>query len=143
MEEQPKRSRGRPRKYPVEIITDVKRSNGFLTDHGAQNSLNYGHAMATIGDHCTIETQHYFLGGLTGKEVINGSLPKSKMKRYVMTEIGRHPQDEIVEIAEAIANNRTFDTWTQQEIVDLLKDIRLGRNRCNPSCDEMPIAIKL
>jgi len=45
-----------------------------------------------------------------------------------MAEIGRHPQEEIVEIAEAIANNRTFDTWTQQEIVDLLKDIRLGRN---------------
>ena len=129
MEERPKRPRGRPRKYPKDIISTVKHDREFLTDRGAQNSLNYGHALVKICDHCTIETQLYFLGGITSAELHAGAPPKSKMKRYVMAEIGRYPREEIVEIAEEIANNRTFDTWTQQQIVDLLKDIRLGRSQ--------------
>lgn len=129
MEEQPKRPRGRPRKYPEEWISETKYNHELITSRGAQNSINYGTALVKICDHCTIETQRYFLGGITGAEIHAGALPKSKMKRYVMAEIGRHPQEEIVEIAEAIANNRAFDTWTQQEIVDLLKGIRLGRNQ--------------
>jgi len=133
MEGQPTRRRGRPRKYQIKWIAETRLNHELITNRGAQNIINYGHALAKICDHCTIETQLYFLGGITGKELVAGSLPKHKMKRYVMAEIGRHPQDEIVEIAEAIANNRTFDTWTQQEIVDFLKDIRLGRDRCNPS----------
>jgi hypothetical protein len=129
MEERPKRPRGRPRKYPKDIISDVKHGHEYLTDRGAQNSLNYGHALVEICDHCTLETQLYFLGGITRAELHAGARPKRKMKRYVMAEIGRHPQEEIVEIAEEIANNRTFDTWTQQQMVDLLKDIRLGRRQ--------------
>lgn len=46
----------------------------------------------------------------------------------MMQELGRHPEEDIVEIAEAIAGNRKFDAWTQKEIVDLLKDIRIGRD---------------
>jgi len=129
MEEQPKRSRGRPRKYPEKIISVVKRDNEYITDRGAQNGINYGHAMVKICDHCTIETQRYFLGGITGEEIHAGALPKTKVKRYVMAEMGRHHREEIVEMAEAMANNRTFDTWTQQEIVNFLRDIRLGRNQ--------------
>lgn len=128
MEEQPKRPRGRPRKYPKNWISTYKRDFEYMTDRGAQNKINYGHVLVKICDQCTIETQRYFLGGITGAEVHAGALPKSKPKRYVMAEIGRHPMDEIAEIAEAIANNRSLDTLTQQEIVDLLKDIRLGRN---------------
>jgi hypothetical protein len=45
-----------------------------------------------------------------------------------MQELGRHPEEDIVEIAEAIAGDRKFDVWTQKEIVDLLKDIRIGRD---------------
>ncbi len=76
----------------------------------------------------TVETQRYFLGGITGEEIHAGVLPKRKIKRYVMQELGRHPEEDIVEIAEAIAGNRKFDAWTQKEIVDLLKDIRIGRD---------------
>ena len=129
MEEQPKRPRGRPRKYPEKWISETKYNHELITSRGAQNILNYGHAMVKICDHCTIETQRYFLGGNTGVELRNGERKKRKILKYVMTEIGRHPRDEIVGIAEAIANNRAFDTWTQQEIVDFLKDIRLGRDR--------------
>lgn len=129
MEECPKQPRGRPRKYPKDIISDVKHGHEYLTDRGAQNSLNYGHALVKICDHCTVETQRYFLGGITGEEIHAGVLPKCKMKRYVMQELGRHPEEDIVEIAEAIAGNRKFDAWTQKEIVDLLKDIRLERSQ--------------
>ena len=129
MVEPSKKPRGRPRKYSKNIISEVKHGHEFLTDRGAQNSINYGHAMVKICDHCTTETQLYFLGGITGTELHAGALPKRKVKRLVMAEMGRHPPEEIVEMAEAMANNRTFDTWTQQEIVDFLKDIRLGRSQ--------------
>ncbi len=128
MEEQPKRPRGRPRKYSQDLIFDVKRNSELLTDRGAQNNLNYSRALVEICDHCTVETQRYFLGGITAEEIHAGVRPKCKMKRYVMQELGRHPEEDIVEIAEAIACNRKFDVWTQKEIVDLLKDIRLGRD---------------
>jgi hypothetical protein len=129
MEGEPKRPRGRPRKYPQDLIFDVKRRSEILTDRGAQNSLNYSSALVEICDHCTVETQRYFLGGITGEEIHAGVLPKCKIKRYVMQELGRHPKEEIVEIAEAIAGNRKIDAWTQKEIVDLLKDIRIGRDQ--------------
>ncbi len=106
---QPKRPRGRPRKYPQDLIFDIKRNSELLTDRGAQNNLNYSSA-------------------ITGEEIHAGVLPKRKIKRYVMQELGRHPEEDIVEIAEAIAGNRKFDAWTQKEIVDLLKDIRIGRD---------------
>ena len=128
MEGQPKRPRGRPRKYPQDLIFDIKRNSELLTDRGAQNNLNYSSALVEICDHCTVETQRYFLGGITGEEIHAGVLPKRKIKRYVMQELGRHPEEDIVEIAEAIAGNRKFDAWTQKEIVDLLKDIRIGRD---------------
>ena len=128
MEGEPKRPRGRPRNYPKDLIFDIKRNSGLLTDRGAQNSLNYSSALVEICDHCTVETQRYFLGGITGEEIHAGVLPKRKIKRYVMQELGRHPEEDIVEIAEAIAGNRKFDAWTQKEIVDLLKDIRIGRD---------------
>ena len=129
MEGEPKRPRGRPRKYPQDLIFDVKRRSEILSDRGAQNSLNYSSALVEICDHCTVETQRYFLGGITGEEIHAGVLPKCKIKRYVMQELGRHPKEEIVEIAEAIAGNRKIDAWTQKEIVDLLKDIRIGRDQ--------------
>ncbi len=127
MDKQPK-PRGRPRKYPQDLISEIKKSGSTITDRGAQNSLNYSLALVKICDHCTAETQRYFLGGITGEEIRAGVLPKCKIRRYLMQELGRHPEEEIVEIAEAIAGNRTFDSWTQKEIVDFLKDIRLGRN---------------
>ena len=125
---QPKRPRGRPRKYPQDLIFDIKRNSELLTDRGAQNNLNYSSALVKICDHCTARTQRYFLGGVTAEEMHAGVRPKCKMKRYVMQELGRHPEEDIVEIAEAIAGNRKFDAWTQKEIVDLLKDIRIGRD---------------
>ena len=128
MDEQPKRLRGRPRKYNRGLIFEVKKDGKIITDRGAQDKLNYSLALVKINNHCTVETQRYFLGGITGEERHAGALPKRKMKRFLMQELGRHPDDEIVEIAEAIAGNRSLDGWTQKEIVDLLKDIRIGRD---------------
>jgi len=127
MEEQRKRSRGRPRKYLEKHISETKDDHELITNRGAQNVINYGRAMAEICDNCTIETQRYFMGGITGAEMRTGVRKKCKIKRYVMGEMGRYPREDIAGIAEAMANNRTFDTWTQQEIVDLLRDMRLGR----------------
>lgn len=133
MDEQPKRSRGRPRKYPVAHVSETKHDFELITNRGAQNQLNYMVALVEISDNCTMETQRYFLGGITKAEIMAGVRRKCKGRKYVMAELGRYPQEEIAGIAEAIANNRTYDTWTQQEIVDFLKDLRLGRYRCNPS----------
>jgi hypothetical protein len=129
MNEQTKLPRGRPRKYSEEHVSVTKHNHELITSRGAQNIINFGHALIEICDYCTIETQRYFLGGNTGAELRTGERKKRKILKYAMEEMGRHPREEIVEIAEAIANNRAFDTWTQQEIVDFLKDIRLGRDR--------------
>ncbi len=98
-----------------------------LTTRGAQNKLLEANVLTTIADHCSEATQRFFLGGRTFKEALAGEPKKFCVKNLVMQELGRHPPDEISEIAEAIANNRTLDTWTQQAIIDLLKDRRLGR----------------
>ena len=129
MEDKPKRPRGRPRKYDKKYVDEIKDTNSAITDRGAQNQINYAMTLVAIVDECTIETQRYFLGGVTGPETRNGVRKKCKSKDYVMEEMGRFPGDQIPALAEAIANNRTFDTWTQQEIVKFLKDIRLGRNQ--------------
>lgn len=121
--------RGRPRKYDVGLVSDTQYDHELITSRGAQNVINYAYSLAKICDECTVETQKYFLGGLTGVEVRAGVRKKHKIKKYVMEELGRHSADEIAEIAEAISSDRAFDTWTQQEIVNFLKGIRLGRNQ--------------
>jgi hypothetical protein len=118
--------RGRPRKYPKEQISNVMETKGF-TSRGAQNYLGYALTFAIIGKDCSEATQRYFFGGRTSKEALNGEPKKFCVRNLVMQELGRHPIEEIAEIAEAIANNRTLDTWTQQDIANRLKDIRLGR----------------
>jgi hypothetical protein len=128
MEEIQKRPRGRPRKFPESAMSGLKYSMELLTDRSAQNQLYWGRAMHRIGDHCPIETQKYFFGGLTHAEVRAGARAKTKVKKYVMEELGRHPIDEIPGIAEAIANNRAFDDWTQKEIVEFLRRCRLGKS---------------
>jgi hypothetical protein len=131
VEEQPKRPRGRPRKYPESSVSDAKYKYNLITNRGAQDKINSCIALFNICENCTIETQRYFLGGITKAEMLAGARKKCKAKHYVMQEIGRHPDEEMVGIAEAIANNRTYDTWTQHEIVDLLKAIRLvSRQLC-------------
>jgi hypothetical protein len=126
MEEIQKRPRGRPRTFPKDITDTVKRDFNVITRRGAQNHMYYAIALVKICDHCNIETQKYFLGGTTHEEILAGALPTQKTKRYVMEELGRHPEDEIAGIAEAIANNRAFDDWTQKEIVDVLRKCRLN-----------------
>lgn len=128
MEEIQKRPRGRPRKFPEIVIFGLKNSMDLISDRGTQNLLYWAKAQRRIGEHCTVETQKYFFGGLTHAEVRAGARAKTKVKKYVMEELGRHPIDEIPEIAEAIANNRAFDDWTQKEIVDFLRSCRLNKS---------------
>lgn len=127
MQEIQKRLRGRPRKFPDSATSNLKYNLELLTDRGAQNLLYWGKAMAQIGEHCSIETQKYFLGDITYVEVMAGARKKRKDKKYVLEELGRHPIDEIPGIAEAIASNQAFDDWTQKEIVDFLRKCRLEK----------------
>ena len=120
--------RGRPRKFSENLIDRLIHDDD-LTPRGAQNFIYRAIAQMQIIEQCTIDTQRYFLGGRTGVEATAGKPKLHREKIYVMQELGRHPRDNIAAMAEAMANNRTFDTWTQQEIVDFLKDIRLGRDQ--------------
>jgi ABC-type proline/glycine betaine transport system ATPase subunit len=96
-----------------------------LTARGAQNKILEAHALCRISDKCTESTQRYFFGGRTNAEALAGNIRLRCDKGYVMQELGRFPSEEIPEIAEAIANNVSMAQWTQQEIVDKLKAIRM------------------
>ena len=117
-----KRPKGRPRKYPKSMIQDIMIEKNY-TSRGAQNYLNQGHVFVKITDKCSEYTQRFFFGGRTFAE---SGTPKFCMRLFVMQELGRFPDEDIPEIAEAIAHDEVAATWTQQEIVDALKSIRLN-----------------
>ncbi len=134
MEEQTKRTRGRPRKYLKEAV-DLMIQGEDRTDRTGRNRLVKATTQIEIKNHCSEDTQRYFFGGRTFEEAAAGMPPKFCSKNLVMQELGRHPKEEIAGIADAIANNSALDTWTQQEIVDFLKDIRLHRGKFSDQPD--------
>ncbi len=122
-----KRGRGRPPKIAPPALDCVQ--DKYETRRTAYNR-NAGYtALLEIMHNCPESTQRYFYGGITPAEEKAGMKIKRCFRNYVMQELGRHPQEEIAGMADAIANNRTFDTWTQKDIVDFLKDLRLHRTK--------------
>jgi len=97
------------------------------TRRGANNSLLSSYSFVKISDGCPEDTQKFFFGGRTKLEALSGKPKLFCQRDYVMQELGRFPDAEITEIANAIAQNPTLHKWTQKEIVDYLKAIRLGR----------------
>ena len=122
--------RGRPRKYSKETMETFMRIYE-CTPRSAQNNYRFAHAMKAIGVNCSEDTQRWFFGGRTYNEVLADSAPKKFCeKRLIMQELGRHPFEDIPEIADMIANNGIpeldLSNWTQAGIVRLLKDSRIG-----------------
>jgi len=124
MDEPKKMPRGRPRKYPLDLINDIMREKG-MTRRGANNQLLESYSFVKICDECSEDTQRFFLGGLIRAEALAGKPKLFCQRNYVMQELGRFPDDEIAGIANAIAENPLYRSWTQKEIVEFLKSIRL------------------
>ena len=127
MNEQPKNGRGRPRKYPTYLIDELKSNHGIISDRGAQNKLNCSFALVKICDNCSIETQKYFLGGITKEDIMNYTRPTKKAKNYIMQELGRYPEEYIARLAERIASDKSINSLPQQDVVNILKKLRLTK----------------
>ena len=88
MSEQP---RGRPKKYPEELISLLTRKKD-LTKRGAQNKILEGSAAVIIGSDCSEETQRFFFGGRTFAEAKLGMPKLCTDRNFVMQELGRWPR---------------------------------------------------
>ena len=113
--------RGRPRTYDKDLEGDVIR-NKDITVRSANNYFNRLTAMGEI-EKCSEATQRFFFGGRTLREAVEGKPKLYCHRNFVMQELGRHPRDQIPEIANAIAKH--MNAWTQKKIVDFLKSKRL------------------